>query len=222
MALNEQPQGSRTSTTAPEGRLLAGVAARNEAERRRLARFLHDEVSGMLAAARMDVAWLTQKVTGPDDVVEHLERLDRILDQVIRATRHEMQALRPALLDHFGLVPTLEHYVREFGRTAGIPVALELPESIDNVEPDLLIAAFRVVQQLLGDDKLAECAVRLRLTHDSGELEIRRRWPEEVVPEAREEVDALRTWLQVLGGSWTESRGDDESITRLSLPRAGR
>jgi hypothetical protein len=45
---------------------------------------------------------------------------------------------------------------------------------------------------------------------------------EEVVPEAREEVDALRTWLQVLGGSWTESRGDDESITRLSLPRSGR
>jgi signal transduction histidine kinase len=222
MASNEQTQGSRAAATGWEGRLLAGVAGRNEVERARLARFLHDEVSGMLAAARMDVAWLTQKVTAPEDVVEHLDRLDRILDEVIRVTRHEMQALRPALLDHFGLVPTLEHYVREVSRAAGFPIAVELPESIDGVQPDLMIAAFRVVQHLLGDDRLAECSVRLRLTHDTGELEIKRRWHDGAVPDAREETDALKTWLQVLGGSWTESRGEGERITRLSLPRSGR
>ena len=55
-----------------------------EEERARLSRGLHDELGGVLLAARMDVTWMQQNT--PHDAAEFQARLERVRPRSIRAS----------------------------------------------------------------------------------------------------------------------------------------
>jgi signal transduction histidine kinase len=77
-----------------------------EEERARLSRGLHDELGGVLLAARMDVTWMQRHAVGDDaDVRMRLERLKQVLDQGIELKRRVVEELRPTLLDTMGCWP---------------------------------------------------------------------------------------------------------------------
>src|SRR5512137_3019278 len=101
-AVND-PNRSRGPAPVPANVLLAHLQQRAEEERQRLARMLHHDVSGMLAAARMDLSRLIAREAADGDAAEQLRRVDQLLAQVIGDARAEMKRLRPALIDHFGL-----------------------------------------------------------------------------------------------------------------------
>ena len=207
--------------TLPTSDLVVNLQCRLEAERRAIERELHDEVSGMLAAARMDVSFLRMRARPEEELREHFTRLDGALERAIRATRQIMQRLRPALLDHFGLPVALKHLVEENCRAVGIDFTVDLPEEIDGVERDLQIAAFRVVQELLAEgSSLAAFRVGLKegskcYLLDLGETLRATR----ALPEERLSLAALQVWISSQGGPWTVSYEGAVRTPRVVLPR---
>lgn len=202
--------------------LVAHVQQRREEERSRLSRMLHHDVSGMLAAARMDLSRVSSRVTD-DDTQEQLRRIDHLLEQVIRDARREMQRLHPALLDHFGLPLALRHLVEETCRAKDVRYAVALDETLEGADPELLIAAFRMVETMLGDGSgLTEFTAKLAARRDGYVLELTRvpAGPPAGDTTRGDDMDALRTWLRSLGAAWLESAQGDRSIIELRIPRS--
>ena len=124
-----------------------------EQERARLARGLHDELGGLLLAARMDATWLQHHGSDADLHAQQLRlrRLVEVLDQGIDLKRRVIEELRPTLLDNMGLVAAVRWQVNETCSRAGLHCACHFPDSEPVVDPPIAIALFRVVQEALAN-----------------------------------------------------------------------
>src|SRR6202022_1012320 len=84
---------------------LQGVS---EQEKSALSRELHDELGGLLVAARMDLSWLQDRVATSDSEVQaHFKRVHDALQAGGDVKRRVVENLRPTLLDNLGLFPAL-------------------------------------------------------------------------------------------------------------------
>jgi signal transduction histidine kinase len=73
----------------------------------------------------------------------------RHADLTIQATRRIATDLRPAILDHLGLVEALEFYGREFHGRTGIEVRVHSAWAGHELNADQRTALFRIVQESL-------------------------------------------------------------------------
>ncbi len=117
-----------------------------EEEKSELARNLHDELGGLLTAAKMDLSWVQARVTDPA-LQERLAQLGDVLDEAMDLKRRVVENLRPSLLDHFGLPTALRAYVDAACAKAGLRAELDLPEDAAPMARDTAIALFRIVQE---------------------------------------------------------------------------
>jgi len=143
-----------------------------EQERSRLARGLHDELGGLLLAARMDVTWLKQHARDgePRAIAARLDRVLDVLDQGIDLKRRVIEELRPTLLDNMGLIAAIRWQLEETCKRAGLHCQCHFPDEEPEVAPRTAIALFRVVQEALTNvQKHANARsveVRLDAAHD--------------------------------------------------------
>ncbi|MGH8325772.1 MAG: sensor histidine kinase, partial [Steroidobacteraceae bacterium] len=118
----------------------------SEKEKSGLARNLHDELGGLLTAAKMDLSWLQSRVPDPA-LQERLAQLGGVLDEAMDLKRRVVEDLRPSLLDHFGLPTALRAYVESACAKAGLRAELALPEDGPPMPKETAIALFRIVQE---------------------------------------------------------------------------
>jgi signal transduction histidine kinase len=152
---------------------VAGLAAHlqslAEREKAEIARTLHDELGGLLTAAKMDLSWLQSRVQAPE-LQERLTQLGNVLDEAMDLKRRVVDDLRPSLLDHYGLPTALRTYVAAVCLKAGLQVHIDLADQAQGLRRDTAIAVFRIVQEGLsniirhGDAR----HVRLLMSADSG------------------------------------------------------
>lgn len=122
----------------------------SEQEKAALARDLHDELGGLLTAAKMDLAWLQGRVSASDpDVQSKLAALASAIDEAMNLKQRVVENLRPALLEHFGLPAALQSYFEETCKTAHLICHADVPESMHEVPQEQAIALFRVGQESL-------------------------------------------------------------------------
>jgi len=136
-----------------------------EDERGRLARELHDELGGLLTAAKLDVARIKSRLKAePPETLERIGHLASSLDAGIALKRRIIEDLQPSLLTNLGLTAALEVLCSEFAHR--LDVAMET--SFDEVElaDDVRLTAYRVVQEALTNAakyaKARRVGVRLR------------------------------------------------------------
>jgi signal transduction histidine kinase len=123
-----------------------------EEERARLSRGLHDELGGILLAARMDVTWMERHGPGEDaSVKQRLERLRKVLDQGIELKRRVVEELRPTLLDTMGLFAALRWQSEETCKRANLRCTERYPDEEPGLNRAGAIALFRVVQEALAN-----------------------------------------------------------------------
>lgn len=120
----------------------------SEKERAALSRELHDELGGLLVAARMDVSWLEEKVGSDDPVVKgQFKRLQDALQSGVDLKRRVVEQLRPTLLDNLGLFAALRWQVGETCGRAGLNCTETYPSEELKLVPEAAIAIFRIVQE---------------------------------------------------------------------------
>ena len=119
-----------------------------EDERSSLARELHDELGGLLTAAKLDVARMRSRLTGaPPEVLERMQHLVKTLDEGIALKRRIIEDLRPSSLNNLGLKAALEILCAEFGERS----ELEVKTAIDELPLDDAgkLTVYRLVQEAL-------------------------------------------------------------------------
>lgn len=122
-----------------------------ESERAMLAKQLHDELGGMITAAKMDMQWLSAHIGATLDAKgsEKFNSVVQMLDQAMTLKRRVVESLRPSLLDHFGLGVAMRSHFDENCRRAGIECIASLPEESLELDPATQLTLFRVGQEVL-------------------------------------------------------------------------
>ncbi len=133
-----------------------------EAERAHLSRELHDESGQVLSALMVNLGLLERDAGSPELVRAHLAGLSRIGTEVLNNLHALAIKLRPASLDHLGLVTALEQYIQEFNRQYNLNVQFETVgiEAV-RLPVDIETALFRVVQESLTNVALHARATRV-------------------------------------------------------------
>ena len=121
-----------------------------EAERRRIARELHDELGQSLTALKMDLDTLRASFPqGSQTLVERAELMRELLDRTVAATRRISSDLRPLMLDDLGLAAALDWLVQNFSQRTAISTNLYVDDELAEVGEPLASALYRIAQESL-------------------------------------------------------------------------
>ena len=121
-----------------------------EEERKRVARELHDETAQALASLGMDLDSLAKaSVRGSSEVSESLKKLRDRANDILLGVRSLSQALRPPMLEEFGLLATLQELANDLADKSGINVQFDVRGTTRRLLPDVELALFRIVQEAL-------------------------------------------------------------------------
>jgi signal transduction histidine kinase len=168
-AERDKLEGEVARRTAELTDLARHLQSVREDERSRLARELHDELGGLLTAAKLEVARLRRRVQdqGPE-VAERIDHLGGTLDAGIALKRRIIEDLRPSSLSNLGLKRTLEILCTEFAARAEIAVAADVEDL--SLGDERSLAVYRCVQEALTNvAKYAQARrVRVVLRADDG------------------------------------------------------
>jgi PAS domain S-box-containing protein len=121
-----------------------------EKEREKIAREVHDEFGTMLTALKIDVSWLEKKLLSQHpDLIERLHKNTEHLSSAIKTVQRISSELRPGILDHLGLAAATEWQVKEFATRMGITWNVDIDMESADVQRDLSISMFRILQESL-------------------------------------------------------------------------
>ncbi|HEY4446809.1 MAG TPA: CHASE3 domain-containing protein [Steroidobacteraceae bacterium] len=187
---------------------LQGVS---EQEKSALSRELHDELGGLLVAARMDLSWLQQRLPTSDPAIEQrFKRIHESLSSGVDLKRRVVEELRPTLLDNMGLFTALRWQFKETCRRAGLKCSERIPDSEPKFNPDAAIGVFRIAQEALtnilkhAEAKSAELTIDidrenfvLRVSDDGKGIP-----PNRLQTITSHGLASMRHRIMALGGNW--------------------
>ena len=115
-----------------------------EAERRRLAREVHDQIGQVFTAIKLIVSGLPGAALPP----KQAQALDDALKLGVATSRRITAELRPPLLDELGLAAALRHHVPALLAPAGLHAKLDVHDDA-RLHADQALSLFRIVQEAL-------------------------------------------------------------------------
>ena len=139
----------------------------HEEERRRIAREIHDELGQDLTAVKFGIENLRRHLADhPREaaMTRRAGQLGELVDATLQAMQDIVHRLRPAVLDHLGLIEALEWSGQEFVRKTGIPCKLSLPDQMEGLDSEVATAVFRVAQEALTNVVRHSQASQVQLT----------------------------------------------------------
>lgn len=115
-------------------------------ERADIAREIHDDIGGSLAAVKLDLAWIGRRVTDRDTQA-HVQAALAMAEHALGASQRIMRNLRPSVLDQ-GLWPAVQWLANTFSERTGIAVKLQgrLGTALSK---DVEMVAYRTAQEAL-------------------------------------------------------------------------
>jgi PAS domain S-box-containing protein len=125
-----------------------------EAERKRIARELHDRVGQSLSALNINLDIISRESRSLAPALrQRLEDSLGLVDGTLQSIENVMADLRPPLLDEYGLAAALGWHAEEFSRRTGVKVAVadRDPAGSKKARPEAAVALFRIAQEALNN-----------------------------------------------------------------------
>jgi signal transduction histidine kinase len=159
---------ARRVAEADLSRLSGGLLKMLEAERTRIARELHDDISQQLAVVALELDALELL---PSDAPEQLRQVIAALAQRVRGVaadvQHVTRGLHPARLEYLGLVPAvralchdMEHY--------GLRIDVSRTDWPDELPAAVALSLYRVTQEALHNAAKHSGADAVRIAFEGG------------------------------------------------------
>jgi len=128
---------------------LQQVTRAQEEERTRISRELHDDsIQDLIVLSRQIDTLATSK-----ELLEshrpYLEDLLKKVEGIIEGVRRLSQDLRPAALDHLGLIPTLEWLASDITKYSGSTTKVSVVGTPRHFPEEIELVLFRIVQEAL-------------------------------------------------------------------------
>lgn len=118
-----------------------------EQERADIAREIHDDIGGSLAAVKLDLAWVSRRADD-EAMRKHIDSAMEMLQHALGASQRIMMNLRPPILDQ-GLVAAVAWLASGFERRTGVRVHVRRSAEQIEVGRDLQLVAYRTAQEAL-------------------------------------------------------------------------
>ncbi|WP_369194294.1 HAMP domain-containing sensor histidine kinase [Streptomyces djakartensis] len=128
---------------ASSGRVLLA----QEAERRRIAQELHDEVGQSMTAILLGLKRAADEA--PDPLRKDLHEVQEITRESLDEVRRLVRRLRPGVLDDLGLVSALTSLTEDFATHTGLQVTRRFATDLPPLEPETELVLYRVAQESL-------------------------------------------------------------------------
>ncbi|MGV3743514.1 MAG: ATP-binding protein [Burkholderiaceae bacterium] len=147
-----------------------------EAERKRIARELHEELAQILASSRMELCLLQRDLQPASLSRQRLDVVDRMIGSSILSLRKLATDLRPSSLDEGGLYYAMRALLKTVSENAGIECRLLANETDLTMDEPLSTTIFRLVEECLNNiDRHAnarKAVVRIYLSENSVEIRV--------------------------------------------------
>jgi two-component system sensor histidine kinase UhpB len=135
---------------------------RQEAERKRVAQELHDEVGQALTAVMLHIGRVSK--SAPADLRVELREALETTRESLEDVRRIARQLRPEALDDLGLIPALIALAAAFADRTGLRIQRRLPERVAPMGADAELVVFRVAQESLTNAARHSGAARVDLS----------------------------------------------------------
>ncbi|MEM7185902.1 MAG: sensor histidine kinase [Bacteroidota bacterium] len=123
-----------------------------EAERKRIARDLHDEIGSKLNVIFLNIHRLKEPGKEQEEINVITDEIEAVINTTIDSTRHISHELLPPTLEDFGLIEALRELQHSYNRLGHLRIELETKGDPWQVESKLIeLNLFRVVQELINN-----------------------------------------------------------------------
>ncbi len=202
-----------------------------EEERRRISRELHDDITQTLVNISVQLATLARTSSvNPADLRKHIVRTQRWVEVSVNKVHEFARALRPALLDDLGLIPTLHSCLKEFTERTGVRAELTIYSGVERLSNAHRTMLYRVAQSALTNVAQHANATRVKVNI--------RRIPGAVIMEVIDDgrsfeverilhsvrgkrlgILGMRERVEMVGGTFavTSTRGEGTTV-RVAIP----
>ncbi len=130
-------------------RLSAQLITVQEAERRTIARELHDEVGQALTAIKVELSIAGRGIEGAGASPSLLDNARGITEAALHSVRDLSRLLHPGLLDDLGLCAAVEAHIRDFRKRHATSVELLHDDMEERLPQPIEAAAYRIIQEAL-------------------------------------------------------------------------
>jgi two-component system sensor histidine kinase UhpB len=129
-----------------------------ERERAAISREIHDDIGGSLAAAKLDLAWISRHAA--DSAMQaHIQAATDMIQHALGSSQRIMMNLRPSILDQ-GLFAAVQWLASSFERRTGIKTTLRTNNEDLSPDKPVQLAAYRTAQEALTNiSKYAQCSL---------------------------------------------------------------
>jgi two-component system sensor histidine kinase DegS len=191
------------------------LIAVQEEERKEISRELHDEVVQTLVGINVELSALTKGATlGLDTLKRKIARTQRLVKRSVATVHRFARDLRPAVLDHLGLMPALEAFVEKLAKRRRLKLTLTAVDGVDKLDILQRTILYRVAQEALTNvvrhAKATAVTVRLSLVPGALRMEISDDGKSFLVPPAllvrhpkRLGLIGMKERIEMLGGRFT-------------------
>ncbi|WP_158597879.1 PAS domain-containing sensor histidine kinase [Noviherbaspirillum saxi] len=153
----------------------ASTQQATEVEKRRFSKKLYDDIGQRLSVLKLDLDWLENSLAQTNaSLPARVAQMQGLLDNVITMTKSMASALRPPLLDDFGLLPAVEWMAENFQKRSGILCSIENKGLNKKLEDPIASVIFRVIQEGLSNIERHSHAshARISFTHTRNQLDV--------------------------------------------------
>lgn len=146
---------------AERGFSAARALSAQEAERRRVAQELHDEVGQTLTAVLLELKRVADHAD--DEVRKDLHQVQETTRASLDEIRRIARRLRPGVLEELGLTSALKALASESSDRAGLTVRHRIDPDIPPLDPQVELVIYRVAQEALTNTTRHARATRAEL-----------------------------------------------------------
>ncbi len=132
-------------------KLLDVSVAATEAERRRMAQDLHDDVGALLSVTKLSVNTLHRRLTTESDTLLS-QQVRESLDETILQVRRISRELVPTTLEHFGLSAAIQEFASKSSKSDKLRVTFGLEgDESKRLESKIELMLYRIAQELVNN-----------------------------------------------------------------------
>jgi len=232
--ITELKQAEMAKNQLRETRLLAKhMDEVQEAERRHLARELHDELGQCLTAIKTDAVLIRNRTENNEPrVFNSAQAIIDTASHIYDVVHNMITRLRPSPLDDLGLVPTLEQSIASWRqREPDIEFLLTTSGKLDNLNEAMNMTVFRVVQEAITNAvrhaDASQIAVAIEARQGSGDdylcIDVKDDGKGMIVKDFHSDVDfgllGMRERAQSLGGEFSlDSQPSEGLAIKVKIP----
>ncbi len=148
-----------------------------EEERRRLRRDLHDGVGPTLASLSQRIDTAAELVdSDPAKSKQLLKDLKGQVKETVAEIRRLVYALRPPVLDEFGLVSAIREHTAQYNGPNGLQIRFDVTEPLPALPAAVEVAAYRIALEaftnLVRYSKATACQIKIKIENQNLLLEV--------------------------------------------------